>query len=136
MVTDFYKSDTFLIVQKMKATGNQPGVVALWKNMVEHWAKRNAGPDADAVLAWLPLWQSRPFYSAVELAPLWPALAVALGICEKFPAIKSAHRLENELSFSGLPKRRMLDRYYFAIERVHYWRDASDEEWEKELSNA
>lgn len=136
MSTDFYKSDTYLIVRKMKDTGNRAGVVLLWKNMVEDWAQRHPGPDADAVLAWLPLWQVRPFYTANELAPMWPALAVALGLRTKFPPIRSANRLENELIFAGLPYRFILDRRYFAVERVHYWRDATQDEWEKELSNA
>mgnify|MGYP003385367378 CR=1 FL=1 len=135
-MTGFYKSDTFLIVQQMKATGNAPGLVNRWKDAVTAWALCNPGADADAVKAWLPLWQVRPFYTANELAPLWPALAVTLGLREKFSPIKSAHRLENELIFAGLPRRRMLDRNYFAVERVHYWRDVSDDEWLREYDNA
>ena len=135
-MTDFYKSDTYLIVQQMKATGNAPGLIERWKDMVAAWALCNPGPDADAVQAWLPLWQVRPFYSANELTPMWPALAVTLGVRERFPAIRAAHRLENELIFAGLPHRRMMDRPHFAVERVHYWRNAPQDEWEKEMSNA
>ena len=135
-MTDFYKSDTFLIVKQMKATGNAPGLIERWKDMVTAWALCNPGPDADAIQSWLPLWQVRPFYSANELAPMWPALAITLGIRTQMPPIRSAHRLQNELMFAGLPHRQMLDRPYFAVERVHYWRAAPDEEWLREFANA
>jgi hypothetical protein len=137
-VTDFYKSETYLIVKKMKATGNQAGIVQLWKNMVEHWALQSSGPDAEIVRSWLPLWQVREMYCAAELAPIFPALALALGVSRtlgRLSSPKGANRLQNELKFAGLPWRAIGDKIYFAVERVHNWRDAPTNEWEKALFN-
>lgn len=134
-MTDFWKSDTHLIVKAMKATGNQPGVVAAWKASAEEWAKQAAGPDAEAVRAWLPLWHVRPVYTAAELAPMWPMLSIALGFAHRPPPIKSANRLANELKFAGLPVLQNSNgtmvfqnpltnivAEYFIVERLHYWR--------------
>lgn len=129
--------ETFHIIRSMKATGNQPGVIASWKANVEAWAQMNrADPDAAAARAWLPLWQPRPFYTAEELAPMWPALAVATGYTNRWPAVlKSARRLEHELDFHGLP-RLLADPKYFICERIHFWRRASDDDVMRELQNA
>jgi hypothetical protein len=88
----YWKGETHHIIQAMKATGNRPGVVAQWKETVAGWAQMHrTDPDAAAVNAWLPLWQPRPFYTTEELAPLWPALAIATGFTDKWPAVlKSA----------------------------------------------
>lgn len=125
-MNDFYQGPTYKIVQAMKATGNQPGVIEQWREMVEHWAGTHPGPEAAAILAWLPMWQIRPFYSAAELAPMFPALAVALRITPTLGFQKSPARLANELDFAGLPKALFADPSvgpYFICERIHYWKN-------------
>ncbi len=127
-------SETYRIVRKMIESGNQPGVIQLWKNMVEHWAQRSTSPDAQSVKAWLPMWQARQIYSAAELAPILPVLAVALRIVERPGTIKGAARLANELMFNGLPWRKINDQFYFAVERLHYWSIQGDADWQREIS--
>lgn len=135
-MTDFWKSDTARIVKAMKAGGNQSGLIALWKAFVEAWANTNAGPDAEAAKAWLPAWQTRALYTADELAPIFPALAVAFKFSERMTPQKSPARLRNELIFAGLPHRVIGGKLYFAVERLHFWRDTVDAAWEEEISNA
>ncbi len=125
----FYLSDTYALVRLMKLAGNQQGLIARWIEGVGTWAAREHGPDAEAVRAWLPHWQVRPWYSAAELAPLWPALALSLGINERLMPVKSAERLKNELLFSDLPRLTNADgtlefhgKEYFIVERLHYWK--------------
>ena len=115
-------SETYRIVRKMIESGNQPGVIQLWKNMVEHWAQRSTSPDAESVKAWLPLWQARPFYTARELAPIFPALAVALGVSEfmgRLPRQKPPVMLERELEFARLPFVVISGVKYFVVEQTH-----------------
>jgi hypothetical protein len=134
----FWKgSETYHIIQAMKATGNRPGVIAQWKADVERWARFNyQNPDAVAVNAWLPLWQPRPFYTAEELMPLWPALAIATGFTDKWPSVlKSAKRLGHELDFFGLPRLDLEYRQYFIVERIHHWRRATKQEIMREIEN-
>jgi hypothetical protein len=130
--------ETRHIIEMMKATGNRPGVIAQWKAEVADWAQKyRTNPDAASVNAWLPLWQPRPFYTAEELAPMWPALAIATGFTNRWPQVlKSARRLENELDFCGLPRLGHRYQKYFIVERIHYWRQASKEEIEREIENA
>jgi hypothetical protein len=130
--------ETRHIIEMMKATGNRAGVIAQWKGAVADWAQKDrTNPDAASVNAWLPLWQPRPFYTAEELAPMWPALAIATGFTNRWPAVvKSARRLENELDFCGLPRLGHGYQKYFIVERIHYWRQASKEEIEREIENA
>lgn len=136
MKRGYWKGETHHIVQMMKATGNQPGIIQRWKDCVEEWARTARCPDADAVNALLPAWQVRPFYTAEELAPLWPALAIATGFTSKWPAVpKSWRRLAHELDYIGLP-RLAYAHQYFICERIHYWRGASREEIMQELKNA
>lgn len=125
------------ITEAMKATGNQPGIIARWKELVEGWAK-SMPPAADkqAVLAWLPFWQARPLYSAIELAPIIPALAVALKLAPRMTAPMGAARLENALRATRLPYREIQGKLYFAVERCHWWRKAPDSEWEVEIFHA
>lgn len=124
-MTDFWQSQTYRIVEAMKATGNSPGIVEQWRSAAEAWAIVNGGtPEADALKAWLPLWQVRPFYTAEELAPMMPALAVLLGFADRAGPVKSANRLANELGFSRLPFRIVEGRKYFLVEQIHIWRDA------------
>jgi hypothetical protein len=128
---NFWNSATYKIVQAMKASGNQPGVVEQWKEMVQRWAAVNSGPDAAAVMSWLPHWQPRPFYTARELAPIFPALAVALRITDHLAPVKSARRLAHELDYAGLPTiqtpdwllaQTLANEPYYIVERVHHWR--------------
>lgn len=121
--------ETYHIIRAMKATGNQQGIIVKWKDDVAAWAQMHrADPNAAAVLAWLPFWQSRPFYTAEELAPMWPALAIATGYTDRWPVrqslIKSAAWLEHELDFHRLPRLPEPYRKYFVCERIHYWRSA------------
>jgi hypothetical protein len=118
-MTPFWKSDTYRIVRAMKATGNRPGVILLWKEMIERWAEQATGPDAEAVRAFLPLWQPRPFYSAAELAPVFPVLAIALGLRERPEAQKSPARLANELRMAKLPHFERDGEIYFVVEQCH-----------------
>lgn len=128
--------ETYHIIRALKATGNRPGVIEQWKRSVETWAQMNrTDPNAAAVNAWLPLWQPRPFYTAEELAPMWPALAIATGYTDRWPAVvKSAKRLEHELDFHGLPRLSYAPKY-FIVERIHFWRQAQDCEIMRELQN-
>lgn len=112
-------TDTYRIVRKMIESGNQPGVIELWKNMVAHWALRNIGPDAEAVKAFLPLWQTRPYYSAAELAPIFPVLALALGLRDTPAPAKPPARLANELRMAGLPHFMKDGVLYFVVEQTH-----------------
>lgn len=131
-----WKSETAHVIAMMRATGNRPGVIADWKSLVAEWAARTQGPDAEAVNAWLPQWQSRPFYTARELAPLWPALAIATGYTSRWPAVlKSAKRLEHELDFYGLPHFEMGGQKYYVVERLHFWKNASNEERQREFDH-
>lgn len=120
-------TDTYRIAEKMKATGNQPGVVTLWKNMVEHWATHASGPDAEAVKAWLPAWQVRPYYTAAELAPIFPVLAVALGLRDRPALEKSPTRLENELRATRLPYFMRDGKTYFVVEQCHRAREFAND---------
>lgn len=130
--------ETYHIIQAMKATGNQPGVIAEWKGAVAFWAQTNrTDPNAAAVNAWLPLWQPRPFYTADELAPLWPALGIVTGFTNRWPVVvKSARRLEFELDFHGLPRLPEPWPQYFIVERLHHWRGALKEEIMREMQHA
>ena len=135
---NLWEGETYAIVKAMRRTGNQEGVVARWKKSVERWALNAVNePDAAAVRAWLPMWQVRPFYTVDELAPMWPALAIGLGIASRWPNVpKSTRRLEFELDYAGLPRLAYphLQRY-FIVERLHYWCKAPLAEIEKEFEN-
>jgi hypothetical protein len=120
--------ETQHIIAAMRATGNQTGVIERWKRIVEEWSGLALNDsNAAAVRAWLPLWQSRPFYTAEELAPMWPALAIVTGFTSRWRVPKSAVRLASELDFFGLP--RVCDHYkFFICERIHHWRGVPREE--------
>lgn len=126
--------ESYHIIQAMKATGNRPSIIAKWKEGVAAWAQMHpADRNAAAVLAWLPLWQARPFYTANELAPMWPALAIATGYTNRWTAPKSPLWLERELDFHRLPRLPEPYRDYFVCERLHFWRSASLTEIEAAL---
>ncbi len=140
-MTTFWESETYTIIKAMKRSGNRPGLITEWKDAVERWADlpENLGnKDAAAVRAWLPAWQPRPFYTAAELAPMWPALAIAVGATMRLAHPKSAMRLEHELDFGGLPRVELelsfpsngtdpvshdlpYHRDYFIFQRIHHW---------------
>jgi hypothetical protein len=141
-VNQFWQGDTYAIIKALKANGNRPGLIQQWKDAVEDWAslpENVANPDAKAVRAWLPLWRPRPFYTAAELSPIWPALAIAIGYTMRVLPQKGARRLEHELDYGGLPRvhlswnsvlsgsgpvRDIPDaRQFFIVERIHYWTD-------------
>jgi hypothetical protein len=133
-MTGFWNSDTYKIVQAMKGTGNRPGIVAQWKAEIEKWALNAVNdPEAASVRAWLPMWQVRPFYTATELAPMWPALAIALGLRERMTEAPSARRLEFELHYAELPSFWFRGDTYFIVERIHHWRQQPIEEIVKEF---
>lgn len=118
-MNDFWKSSTYRIVQAMKATGNRVGVIADWKYRMERWAQFNSGPDAEAVKAFLPLWQVRSAYTAAELAPIFPAIALMFGFSRRLEPQKSPGRLANELTYAGLPHFEKGDVKYFVVECCH-----------------
>lgn len=140
----FWYSPTYRIIKAMQATGNQPGMIVQWLRQVAIYAEKYPGPDAEAVKAWLPMWHFRPFYTAAELAPLFPALALAAGYSDKLYAPKHPARLKHELEYGKLPKLRDYEGCtaflrdgkqdeYFIVERLHYWtkRPVSQEEFER-----
>lgn len=136
-MSGFWNSDTYKIVKAMKATGNKPGIVTQWKAEIERWAIGAVNdPDAVAVRTWLPLWQVRPFYTAAELAPMWPALSIALGLQTRMLEAPSPRKLEFELHYAELPSFPFEDRCYFIVERIHHWRRQDYSEIKKEFDRA
>lgn len=118
-MNEFWNSDIYKIVKLMKSTGNRKGLIAQWRDMVDAWANSVNHPDAESVKSWLPSWQSREFYTAAELAPLFPALSVALGLSKRLTAQKSPKRLENELKFAKLPWVDSYGEIFFIVEKCH-----------------
>lgn len=131
----FWKSETYAIVKAMKATGNRPGIITQWKERIAEWAQMNrTDPGTAAVNAWLPHWQIRPLYTVEELAPMWPALAIAVSHTTRWPAVlKSPERLRFELDYAGLPWRVADGKRYYLVERIHFWKNASLQEIENAL---
>lgn len=122
----FWDGPIFKVVKKMKASGNQPGVLRHWKVVVQAWADRETTADAAAVRHMLQFWQDRPFYTAAELAPLMPALAAALDALSPtgglFPVMGPA-RLSNSLRMAGLPHHQVEKTIYFMVEFTHRMED-------------
>lgn len=134
MSAAFWNGPTYAVIKGMKAAGNQPGMVARWIATVAQWADDHQGlADAAAIHAWLPHWQARDIYSAEELAPIFPVLALAFTDVRTPPPAKSPKRLAHELKFGGLPHRKLRDKDYFAVARLHYWKAMSDAFWLKEI---
>lgn len=143
---------TYLIVRAMLDRGNSPGLLREWFTGLLTWAEANKGPDASALRAWLPMAKPRPFYTAGELATMWPAFKLALGLATRMSEPPSANRLANELKFHGLPVLRNSEGFggfyqlgvsrsfgeYFIVERCHYWRrlELTQEEFEKVIYDA
>lgn len=114
------KNETTHIVNAMRRASPNAPIIQQWKAAVEQWAMREKAVD---VLAWLPCWRVRPFYTADELAPIWPALAIATAYTVHWPnVLKSARRLEFELDFARLP-RLVSHQNFFIVERFKYWTD-------------
>lgn len=119
-----HKTTTYKIVQVMKATGNRPGIIAQWKSQVEQWViDHPAAPEAAALNVWLPLWQVRNHYSARELVPIWPVLALVLGVTTRLDHEKSAKRLEHELDFARLPHFENNGEKYYYVEQLHLYKN-------------
>lgn len=130
----YFSGPTYAVIKGMRAAGNQPGMVARWIATVAQWADDHNGlADAAAIKAWLPYWRARPFYTAVELAPIFPALALAFTDARTPPPTMSGARLSHELDFGGLPKLRNANgttffhdvmgilQEYFIVEQIHKW---------------
>lgn len=135
--SSFWYSPTYRIIKAMQATGNGPGVIRQWVGQLAETAEKHPGPEADAVLAWLPHWQMRPFYTAAELAPIFPALAMAMGFTDKMYAPKHPARLQRELEWGKLPQLAGW-RDYFIVEHQHFWKNLrlTREEFEDVIRNA
>lgn len=121
-----WNTPTYQVVNKMLRNGNRPGIVVLWKNMVAAWADKATGPDAAAVKAFLPLWEIRPFYTAAELAPIFPLLEAALGAVDRPGKPKAPARLANELRFAGLPSFHKNGIEFFVVEQTHMAKEFAD----------
>lgn len=124
------------IVKQMKRTGNQPGIIQQWIAGANKWADENPGRDGQAIREWVAHWQARPFYTSTELAPLIPALGVAMGITEKPLPQFGTKRLEHMLDFAGLPKLkrkrggylfrhpyRLKTEEFYIVEQIHFWKE-------------
>lgn len=144
----FWDSEIYKVIQGLKRCGNQPGMVATWIASVEQWANINvASPDAKAIRDMMPFWRARPFYTASELAPIIPALALAFGISTRPSPIMTGARLAYQLDYGGLPKLKRDNgtsyfhdamgvlREYYIVEHIHKWANEvmSQEEFENVL---
>lgn len=125
-------SANYAVVRRMLETGNQPGIISQWFAGMRKWAEANQTPDAKALRLWLDMVKARPFYTAEELAGLWPALKLTLGFNDYLAPRPSANRLQNELMFHRLPLLRNNNtgqNYFpgvgtlFIVERIHYWKE-------------
>lgn len=130
----FYKSDIYKVVRAFSATGNRDGVIRQWHKSIMAGACNSNDADIKALRQWLPYFQLRPFYSIYELAPIFPALALYLGISKTLKQPLSPQRLKNCLDFVGLPKLSNVNgtksfmnaqgekRQYYIVEAVHIWK--------------
>lgn len=124
-------SPEYRIVSEILRRGNQPGLIAEWFAGMRAWADANTGKDAEALRVWLRLAKARPFYTAHELAPMIPALALALGFADRMLPRAVPNRLHNVLQFYGLPLLKCTNGTnhfigmgtYFVVEHCHKWRD-------------
>lgn len=140
---------TWDMVNAIKARGNREGVIREWFAGMKAWAEANRGPDAAALKTWLAIVQPRPFYNANELAGLWPALRLELGITPVLTVAPPALWFEKELEFCRLPILRNADgtgtfwtvdglglrHKYFIVEEIGRWQKSplSQEEFENVL---
>jgi len=144
----FWSSHTYTIIKAMKMCGNSQGIVSQWVGKAKRWSEVNTGPDADALKAWLPLWRARPFYTAAELAPMFPALAIGLKLTSRWQAPKHPARLRNELIMGDLPRLQNTDgtlefiqdgkfQEFFIVDRIGHWKKQvlTQEEFENVVFN-
>lgn len=115
----------YVIVRRMIEAGNGPGPIRGMLEAAQAWAAKERGQDAEALKAWLPLVRlDRPFYTPAELAPLWPALKLSLGLETRLMDPPSPNRLANELKFHGLPLVKVdIFPEYFIVERCGFWKN-------------
>lgn len=120
------------LVKMILDRGNKAGIITEWFAGMRRWAESNQSPDAKALGLWLDIVKARPFYTADELAGLWPALKLTLGLNDYLAPKPSGNRLHNELTFLRLPLLRNQNTgmnyfpglgSFFIVERVHYWRE-------------
>lgn len=122
--------------------GNRPGLIREWLNGVRQWAETHQGVDATALRSWLKMVQPKPFYSAHELAVMWPGLKMATGLATRMMPAPSPDRLRRELEFCGLPYLGGGAFYsspfrpagkFFIVEQIGRWRQTipTQEEFEK-----
>lgn len=126
------------IVKIILQRGNGPGLITEWFDGMRAWAEANDGQDAAALRIWLNIAKPRPFYTSDELALLWPALKLTLGLATRLDAPPGANRLHNELWFHRLPvvfngnpgnanwpffEIEGKTTQYFIVEHCHKWRD-------------
>lgn len=124
-------SPEYRIVSLILQRGNQPGLIAEWFAGMAAWADANTGKDAGALRVWLKLAKPRPFYTANELAPMIPALMLALGLSDRLLPRAVPNRLHNVLQFYGLPLVKNVNGTthfpgmgtFFIVEHCHKWRD-------------
>ena len=129
-------SPAYQIVRRMIERGNKPGLIRELLEMSLRWSEANGGQDADALRGWLPMVNTaKPFYTAAELAALWPALKFAMGFDKRLMPAPSANLLANTLKHNRLPLVRHADQVgdwfywngrkteFFICERIGYWRD-------------
>jgi hypothetical protein len=110
MITPNYR-----LARDIVSRGNEPGIIREWFAGMKAWAESNPGPDATALRLWLDIAKPRPFYTAAELASMWPALRIAHGYDKRATEKPSANRLANELEFHGV-------RYLAGAEGTYYFR--------------
>lgn len=140
---------TWDMVKAIRERGNREGVIREWFAGMKAWAEANRGADAAALKTWLEIVRPRPFYNARELAGLWPALKLELGIAERMTVPPPALWFEKELEHCRLPILQNADRTcmfwtvdglglrqrYFIVESAGYWQKQclSQMEFEHEL---
>lgn len=147
MKDPFWNSPVYAVIKGMKAGGNMPGMVARWIAAADQWSSEHAPlKEAKVIRDMLPYWRARPFYTASELAPMFPALMKVFGIADYQPVMSGA-RLGYLLDQGGLPKLRnangttffhnamgILQEFYI-VEQIHKWSPEalSQEEFENVL---
>lgn len=137
---------TYQLVRAMIERGNRSGLIREWMYGLANWAEHNPGQDAVALRNWLSYAKPKPFYTATELALMWPALKFATGLTKRMEPAPSPFKLAAELEWCGLPYlgggRTYYPRYtkpdkFFIVERIPHWRKAlpNQEEFERALHN-
>lgn len=134
MKNSYWSSPVFQVIKGMKASGNMPGMVARWIDAAARWSTEHAPlAEAKSIQAMLPYWRARPFYTAAELAPMFPALMKVFGITDRQQPEMSGARLAFMLKDGGLPRLKNANgttyfhdgmgilQEFFIVERIHHW---------------